>query len=340
MHSPVHKPSFLEFLPVSFFGCVMAFSGLSFSWGWAEKTWGLPGWIKNFCGALALISFIVLSITYVLKWIKFPELVRTEFRHPVSISFFGTFIISLLLLPGIILPYSVALATAVWCCGAALIFAFAWIVLRKWMDHQQEPASALPAWIIPVVGTLDVPIVGYRLPITGIHEICLVFFGAGLIFSIILLTIIISRLLFLAPLPEALQPTLLILIGPFTLAFSGYESLTGVQDMVACIFYYFDLFLLLIVGSKIVLLPQCCPFRVTWWSVGFPLVAITIASFRYASNKKNPVYENIPGILLTVSTLIIVYLLCQTLYRLFTHQLLLPNPSNEKATQQLEPATH
>ncbi|MEP6747505.1 MAG: SLAC1 anion channel family protein [Bacteroidota bacterium] len=334
------QPSFLEFLPVSLFGAVMAFAGLSFSWGWAEKIWPLPGWIKEIFSVLAITIFIALTIAYILKWIRFPALVKTEFNHPVSVSFFGTFIIALLLLPGIILPYSASLAVIIWSCGACLMFLFAWLVLRKWIDRQQEPASALPAWIIPVVGTLDVPIVGYRLPIAGIHEICLAFFGIGIIFTIILLPVIISRLLFQAPLPEALQPTLLILIGPFALAFSGYESLTGVQDMMASVFYYFDLFLLLILGSKLVLLPQCCPFRVTWWAVGFPLVAITIASFRYASHKTNTIFTIVPAVLLILSTFIIVYLFCQSIYRLVSHQLLLPKPANEQATRLMEPGVH
>ncbi len=331
-------PSFLEFLPVSLFGSVLAMAGLSFSWGWAAKAWNFPVWIKDDIGLLAIAIFIVLTIAYVAKWIKFPGLVRTEFQHPVSVSFFGAFIVSLLVLPGIILDYSMSLAIAIWVCGAVLMLVFAWIVLRKWMDEQQEPANALPAWIIPVVGTLDVPIVGYRLPIPGIHELCLVFFGVGLIFGIIMMTIVISRLLFHPPLPAALQPTLLILVGPFALAFSGYESLTGVQDMAASVFYYFDLFLLLVLGSKILFLPQCCPFRVTWWAVGFPMVAITIASFRYASHNTSPALQIIPGILLTLSTGIVIYLFCQTLYRLVTHQLLLPKPANEKATRMLEPA--
>ena len=318
------QPSFLEFLPVSLFGAVMAMTGLSFSWEWSEKLFNTPSIINKIFGGLAIILFLVLTIAYFLKYRKYPDLAKTEFDNPVSVSFFGTFIISMLLIPGLILPYNSNLAVAIWCFGAVLMFVFTWFVLRKWLDHQQDPGSAMPAWIIPVVGTLDVPIVGYRLPIPGIQEICLVFFSIGLMFTIILLTIIISRLLFQPPLPEPLQPTLLILIGPFALAFSAYESLTGVQDILASIFFYFDIFLLLVLGSKIILLPRCCPFRVTWWAVGFPLVAITIASFRFASHKSHPVFKVIPLILLAISTIIILYLLIQSIYRLVTHQLLLP----------------
>ncbi|MFT3934162.1 MAG: SLAC1 anion channel family protein [Chitinophagaceae bacterium] len=329
------QPSFLEFLPASLFGIVMSLCGLSFSFGWANKLWGLPAWPKAIFEVLALAFFILLTIAYIAKWIKYPALVKAEFDHPVAISFFGTFIISLLLIPGIILPYNIALATGIWCCGAVLMFAFAWIFIRKLLDTQQQPGNAMPAWIIPIVGTLDVPIVGYRLPITGIHEICLVFFGIGLMFSIIMLTLLLSRLLFQPALPEPLQPTLLILVGPFALACSGYDSLMGQQDIVTAIFFYFDIFLLLVLFSKIILLPKCCPFRITWWAVGFPLVAITIASFRYASHRSSIAFSIIPACLLLLSTVVIVYLLCQTLYRLFSKKLLLPQPESEKATSKM-----
>jgi tellurite resistance protein len=328
-----HEPSFLEFLPVSLFGAIMGLTGLSFSWGWAEKAWGLPTVIKNTIGAIALAAFLLLTVTYILKCFKYPDIVKKEIQHPVSVSFFATFIISMLLVPGIILPYNVNAAVIIWSAGAIMMFVFSWFVLRKWLDRQQEPGSAMPAWIIPIVGTLDVPIVGYRLPIPGIHEICLVFFGIGLVFSIILMTIIISRLFFQAQLPEALQPTLLILVGPFALAFSGYQSLTGLQDVAASVFFYFDLFLLLIFGSKIFLLAVCCPFRVTWWAVGFPLVAFTIAAFRYAFNKHAAIFQIIAGIMLLISTVVIGYLLIQTIYKIVTGQFLLKTPGAEQATK-------
>ncbi|MEP6949379.1 MAG: SLAC1 anion channel family protein [Ginsengibacter sp.] len=337
MKAPETKQSFLEFLPVSLFGSILGLTGLSYSLELAEKKWGFSLMLSSIIGGMSILFFLILFILYLVKIWKYPSLVKAEFKHPVSVSFFGIFIICLLLLPGIILPYSIYLAAGTWAIGAVIMFLFAWFVLRKWLDQQQEPGNAMPAWIIPVVGTLDVPIVGHRLPITGIKEICLLFFGIGILFSVILLVIIFSRLLFQPPLPEALKPTLMILIGPLALAFSGYESLSGSQDIIASILYYSDLFLLLLFGSKIFLLPKCCPFRVSWWAVSFPLVACTIASFRYSANKQSIVYQFIPTILLIISTCTIAYLLVQTFYKIFTNKLFLSNPLSEKATRQLEP---
>jgi len=312
------QPTFLEFFPVSLFGAVMGCCGLSFAWRFAGKLWGLPSVIGDVIGIMAIVLFVVLSVAYLVKLKRYPQLVQADFRHPVLVSFFATIIISLLLLPGILLPYHAPTATVVWSIGTVLMFLFAWLVLRRWLDHQQEPVSAVPAWIVPVVGTLDVPIVGMQLPIDGIKQVCLFFFAIGVVFTIILMTIIITRLLFQPPLPEAVQPTLLILVGPFALAFSGYILLTGAQDMMSSVFFYFDLFLLLLFGSKIFLLPRCCPFRVTWWAVGFPLAAITIAALRFADKNEGIAFRVIAGALLAITSFVILYLLVQSLYRLVT----------------------
>jgi tellurite resistance protein len=323
------EPSFLEFLPVSLFGAIMGLTGLSFSWEWAHKTWAFSPAIKDFIGVVATLLFILLTATYLVKAWKHPSIVRSEFQHPVSVSFFGTFIISLILLPGIILPYSVVAAVCMWVLGSILMFVFAWIVLRKWLDHQQDHTSASPAWILPVVGTLDVPIVGYRIPIPGVNEVCLLFFAIGLLFTLILFPIIITRLLFNPPLPEAVQPTLMIMVGPFSLAYSGYVSISG-HDIAASILFYSALFLLILFGSKIFLLPKCCPFHVSWWSVSFPLVAITVASFRYSQNQSSSVFQLLSAVLLTVSTGTIFYLLVQTIFRLFANKLYSNNKSGNK----------
>jgi tellurite resistance protein len=292
-------------------------------------------WINEAIGVIAIVLFLVLAVAYLIRIKRYPQLVKAEFNHPVSVSFFSTIIISLLLLPGILRQYDLLLAEWVWGIGAILMFLFAWMVMRKWLDNRQDPGNALPAWVLPVAGTLNVPIVGTQLPIRGVNEICLLFYGIGILFAIILTTIVISRLFFQPALPEAVQPTLLILVATFALVFSDYVGLTGRQDITASIFFYFDLFLLLLFGSKIVLLPKCCPFRVSWWSVSFPLTAITVAAFHYAEFNDAWIFKAIAGILLTMSTFVILYLLIQTFTKIIKGDLPLDNAAAEKATEQL-----
>jgi tellurite resistance protein len=307
---------FFEFLPVSLFGSVLGLSGLCFSWRVACKLWHLNEMIGELIGMIAVLNFIVLTTAYLIKCRRYPAIVRQEFENPVSVSFFATFVVSMLLIPGILLPYFPVFSIVMWSLAAILMFIFAWYVLRKWIDSQQLPENAVPAWVLPIVGTLDVPIVGTRLHLPGIREVCLLFFAIGIIFALVLMTIIISRLLFQGPLPEGIQPTLLILIAPFALAFISYEGLTGKQDILSSAFFYFDLFLLLLFGSKIAYLPVSCPFKLTWWSVSFPLTAITISAFHYDQHSPDLIHGLLAGLLLIVSSLTILFLLIQSVTRI------------------------
>jgi tellurite resistance protein len=161
------KISFLEFMPVSLFGSVMGLSALCFAWRLANQTWHLGGTFAEIIGYTAILCFILLTIAYAVKWSRYPSLVVTEFKDPVSIGFFSTVTISLMLIPGILLPYTRPTANTIWLIGVSLTFLLAWFVLRKWLGKQQLAESAMPVWVLPVTGTLNVPIIGNFLKFEG-----------------------------------------------------------------------------------------------------------------------------------------------------------------------------
>ena len=98
--------------------------------------------------------------------------------------------------------------------GAVGMVLFAWFVVSRWMSDRQQVAHATPAWVIPIVGLLDVPL---ALPVLGLppmHGLMAAALAVGLFFAVPLFTLIFSRLLFEPPLPDALKPSLLILVAP------------------------------------------------------------------------------------------------------------------------------
>jgi tellurite resistance protein len=278
--APVER---LAYLPVALFGSVMGLSGLALAWRLANQVFGVPAWIGEALGGIALLAFVALAIAYGVKWASAPAVVQAEFNHPIAGNFFATFIISLLLLPAVVAPWWHGLANALWILGTVLMVAFAWLVVRRWMSVRQHPAHATPAWIVPVIGTLDVPIAGIALGLPGAHAISTFALAVGLWFTVPLFTLILSRLLFEEPLPPALQPALLILVAPFAVGFSAYVNVAGEVDLFAYGLFYLALFMFAVLLPKMLTLPSCCPFRTSWWAVSFPLAALTIASLKVAA---------------------------------------------------------
>jgi tellurite resistance protein len=270
----------LEYLPVGLFGAVMGLTGLSVAWHFANLLFGAPRWISDVIAFAAMTAFVLIGGAYAIKTLSAPDVVRAEFTHPIGGNLFGTVLISLLLLPILLASISLVLARIVWALGAVGMLVFAWLMVDRWLRNRQLLAHATPAWIVPVVGMLDVPLAVPSLSLTSLHGVMVLALAVGLFFAIPLFTLIFSRLLFEPPLPDALQPTLMILLAPFAVGTSTYFVTTGQLDLLDQSLYALTLFMLLVLVGRFRYLGRCCPFRVSWWAVGFPLAAAAIASLR------------------------------------------------------------
>jgi tellurite resistance protein len=303
-----------DYFPVALFGSVMGLTGVSIAWELAHTRYGTPVWAADALAVVAVAAFLLNALGYAIKAITAPDAVVKEFHHPIAGNLFGTFLISVLLLPIVLAPVALLLAQIMWVAGAIGMIAFAWLIISRWMSDRQQVAHATPAWIVPVVGMLDVPLALPSLglpPMPGVMTLAL---AVGLFFAIPLFTLIFSRLVFEPPMPDALQPTLLILIAPFAVGYSAYVTTTGQTDLFAQSLYMLTLFILTILLGRLRNLVICCPFRVSWWAVSFPLAASSIAALRFATAEPNLIVDAIAIGLLALASIIIVALLVRTLY--------------------------
>lgn len=304
----------LEYLPVGLFGAVMGLTGLSVAWQLAHARYGAPGWVALVIAAMAVVVFVLILAGYAVKLATAFGAVRGEFRHPIAGNLFGTVLISLLLLPIVLEPYAHRLAQGLWVVGAAGMIVFAWLIVSRWMSDRQQVAHATPAWIIPVVGLLDVPLALPALGLPPMHGLMVFALAVGLFFAVPLFTLIFSRLLFEPPLPDALKPSLLILVAPFAVGYSTYTVTAGQTDLFAEALYMLMLFILAVLLGQLRYLPTCCSFRVSWWAVSFPLAACSIAALRFAAAQPGIVTDVIAIVLLALATSVILLLFGRTLW--------------------------
>ncbi len=305
------RPRF-DFIPVGLFGSVMGLTGLSIAWRLAEQHYGLPEWPSNVLTALATADFVGLGAAYVTKGLTAPAAVRAEWKHPVAGSLFGTILISLLLLPIVLAPIDLLLARGLWIVGASGMVLFAWLMVNRWMSDRQQVAHATPAWIVPVVGLLDVPLALPVLGLPNLQGLAVFCLAVGLFFALPLFSIIFARLLFEPPMPDALKPSLLILVAPFAVGTSTYAVATGSNDLFAEALYALSLFILAVLLGQLRHLPRCCPFRVSWWAVSFPLAASAIAALRFAIANPGWFTNGVAWALLILATVSILGLLART----------------------------
>jgi tellurite resistance protein len=301
-----------DYLPIGFFGAVMGLTGLSVAWRLAGLRFGAPEWIAQSLAVVAVLAFLLIGAAYAIKTVGAPDVVKAEFAHPVAGNLFATVLICLLLLPIVLASSSLAIARVVWVLGAVGMLVFAWWKVDIWLSDRQQVQHATPAWIVPVVGLLDVPLAVPSLSLPPLHGVMVLALAVGLFFAIPLFTLIFSRLLFEPPLPDALQPTLMILLAPFAVGVSTYFATTRELDLFAQSLYALTLFMLLVLVGRFRYLARCCPFRVSWWAVGFPLAAAAIASLRIASAFPGWTTDAIAILVLALATLTILWLAWRT----------------------------
>lgn len=377
------KKGVLGYLPVSFFGACMGLSAMCVAWHAMSELGSLSlsysakspehdvldvvqaslaplaELFSLIFAVFAVAAFVALGAAYSIKAMTSFESCKQEFLSPITRPFFGTICISLLLLPFALQRLGIpeTMSLIVWILGAVLMLVFSVHIVQFWVCHKFELAHITPAWIIPVVGLLDLPL---ALPVFSQMQaipdlgffITIFCMAVGFSFTIVLSTLIFARIVFFSKLPDKLMPTLVVLLAPFGAGVSTHAVFTSMQalmmkldsqafaiDFMLYILFLLGLFLLLALLPQIVQIRKCCPFRISWWAISFPLAAMCIASikinmgilqflntglpisFRISMYALVTIFSILSLILLLFITLIFVWLIVRTLLGIFRGEL-------------------
>lgn len=299
----------LENFPISWFALVMGLAGLTIAWTRAEAVFHLPFGISAILVILTPVVFAVVALLYLSKAVIYPAAVLKEIKHPVKLNFFPTISISLILIAITSLHAAPGFSKWMWTIGTILHLLFTLYVLSVWMHHTHfEIGHFNPAWFIPIVGNILVPIAGVT---HASPEISWFFFSIGLLFWLVLMTIFMYRVIFHKPLPAHLFPTMFILIAPPAVGFLSWVRLTGDVDPFARILYYSALFLTLLLITQIRRFVKL-EFFLSWWAYSFPMAAITVATINMFAGTSVAFFQPLALVLLTVLTLLILGLVVRT----------------------------
>lgn len=311
--SPVFHPrgaTSVRNLPVSLFAAVMGLSGLALAWRVAHGSLGAPAVVGEATGAFALLVFLLVSLGYLTKLVKYPEAVRAEFHHPVAGNFFGTIVISVLLLSAVVGPYSARAAGAVWTVGVLATLALCFVAVFRLFKGQVDASHAVPPWIIPCVATLDIPVTGGQMPMAWAGEINLIAGAVGAMLALVLLPVIVGRLVHREPLAPAMTPSLMVLVAPFAVGFLAYSNIAGGVDRFAALLFYGGLFMFSVMAPKV--FRPGIPFSPGWWAISFPMAALVNAALKYAEFRDSGPLWILAAVLLGALSLVLVVLTVQT----------------------------
>jgi tellurite resistance protein len=292
------------------FAIIMGLSGLTIVYEKTHEMFHFPAIIGNVLLVCDVLIFGIVLFVYIIKLFKYKDEVLKEFNHPVRINFFATVAISFLLVSIALHPANKVLAYYSFVIGVILQTYFTFRTISFWINQNLKLDHSNPAWFIPIVGNVLVPVTG-----SGFADINLLiyYFAIGMFFWIILTAILINRIIFHHQLADKFMPTLFIFIAPPAVAFIAYMKMNGMHyDMFGSALYnlaLFFTFLLLFMYKNFLNLK----FFISWWAFTFPLTAVAIASMLAYKLTHIILYKYFAYLFIATATLVIIIVAIKTI---------------------------
>lgn len=317
--SEARPEHWLSRVPMSLFASVMGTGGLGLAWRKAGIVFEVSAWPGELLLLLACIFYVGLITLHVARELRYPGSHLKEFRDARTAAFVPAFSVSTAIVAAAIAPHSLAVAQSIWCLAAGLHAGFALLLLRRWFSEHRPVTELSPAWFIPIVGNLLMPVVGLPL---GFEKASWALFGVGSIFWIILAPVMTFRIFFADPLPRHSSPSLFILLAPPSVGALALIGLTGgAPSMLTHALFGFATFIAVLMAS---LLPRLIDshFGLSWWALTFPSAAYASLAVSYAGTYLDPVLLWLGLGALAFASLIVAFVFGESLRALIKGELL------------------
>jgi len=152
---------------------------------------------------------------------------------------------------------------------AAALFA-GWI-LGFWHTGRLNPEAFHGAYLLPTVAApLVASTVAAKL---GFPLVAMAAFAVGIFFWVVLVTVLLSRLAFFPPLPDALTPTLAILLAPPAVAGSAWFAMNGIREDVVSLALLGMLCVMGLMQLFLIAVYRRLRFSLGFWSFTFPVAS-------------------------------------------------------------------
>lgn len=298
----------LQFFPIMMFATVMGLMGLSMVFIKLNESFGFVYEVGFYLGLFTTGLFLIIVLTYLFKIFLHTKEVKQELSHPIRVNFFAASSISTLLLSMFFRHVDMSIASILFFMGAIVHIFFTFYTIKFWINNNLEIVHSNPAWFIPIVGNLIVPIAG----IGFIDKSILYFYySIGIFFWIILFSIILNRIIFHKQFAAKFMPTLFILIAPPAIGFISYIKLTASLDFFAHILYSLGLFFTILVFVMYKNYMNI-KFFISWWAFTFPMAAISLATILMYELTKVDFYEYLSYLFTFITSSIVVLVAVQT----------------------------
>lgn len=308
-------------------------------------------WLNNlaaFLWILNCIFFLILIIPWVMRWLLFREQALQDLDHPIVGQFYSTMPIGALVLAVDFLVIgtdylglvtAIDIAKILWIGGSALGLVTAFVIPISAFLKKVAIDDLNPAWFMPPVALIVIPVAGAKLITYWPHAIQKVLllsnymaWGMGFFLFLFLAIICFFRLIVAQPLAGSFLPTIWIFLGPIGVGTVALFNLATVSTpflgdivmpiikMFALVYWGFGFWWLIAASSATIIytIKRTLPFALSWWAFTFPLGAYASATFLISLYFQSDIIKLFGLLCYCLLAFFWIMVISQTLFRIDT----------------------
>lgn len=290
--------------PFTTFAISFGLAGLAGVWTRAAPAVGLPRAVPQTFWAVAAIAWVWLVVAHCVRGVRSEQDLISHLRHPVQGPIASLAPVVAMLLAADLFTWSPVAGRVLFLLALAVSVVFAAWILASWFEGRLELEVVHAGYLLPTVAPALIGAdVAHNMGYSGLAW---GLFAVGGFFSVVMTSILVLRLAFHNPLPDALQPTTAILLAPPAVGGLAWFSMNGYTvDPVAQAIAGVGVLVLLV---QVAMVPRyrLLRFSLGFWSFTFPVAATVSLTEKWLEILEPAGWRILIGVLVGAFTVFIV----------------------------------
>ncbi|MFC5264815.1 hypothetical protein ACFPJ1_22105 [Kribbella qitaiheensis] len=292
------------------FAIPLGVAGLGSTWTAAHAALSAAQWPSEALYGVSLVAWAVLTLTYLAGGLRAPRTFADDREHAIYGPFAAYIPVIAILLAAHYEQHAHVVGKIAVAVFVAALVTVAAQLLAHWLLGNVPVATFHPGYLLPTVAGAFIASIG--LSACGWHRAAVGAFGVGVFFWLSIGTLIVNRLFTGGPLPDAIKPSLSVLVSPPATAGLAWLMINRARiDPVGYSLLSIVAMLLLV---QVLFFGEYRRLRFTtnFWAFTFPVAASTTLAVRWLSIEQFGYWSACAWALVAITTTAVLVLAAVT----------------------------